>query len=340
MSRPIEDYALIGDCHTAALVGRDGSIDWLCLPRFDSASTFGALLGDEEHGQWLLARPTRTRPSRARLRRRLVHPRHHWTTADGEVEVTDFMPHAGRRRSTSCGGCAASAARADEAGAAHPVRLRRRAALGAAGARATASRRSSRWPGRTPSSCADRELHAQDHAHVGEFRVRPGETVDISLTWYPSHRRRRSRSTSTTPSSRHARVVGGWARRPRLRRPHYDEAVLPIAARAPRPHPRGHRRHRGRRDHDPARAVRRRAQLGLPLRLAARCLAHPQALLAHGFDEEAEQWRDWLLRAIAGDPGDVQIMYGLAGERYLPERELTACPATRARRPCAWATAP
>src|SRR5579875_3448298 len=97
MPLAIEDYAMISDCQSAALVGRDGSIDWLCFPRYDSPSMFGALLGDESHGRWLLAPAdagaTATReylPGTFMLVTR-------WTCAGGVVEVTDFMPHGNRR---------------------------------------------------------------------------------------------------------------------------------------------------------------------------------------------------------------------------------------------------
>ena len=96
MPAPIEDYALIGDCHTAALVGRDGSIDWLCLPRFDSASTFGALLGDEDSGRWLFAPVSPVSTSREYVGDSFTL-RTRWVTDDGEVEVLDLMPHGDRR---------------------------------------------------------------------------------------------------------------------------------------------------------------------------------------------------------------------------------------------------
>jgi GH15 family glucan-1,4-alpha-glucosidase len=93
---PIEDYALIGDCHTAALVGNDGSIDWLCLPRFDSASVFGALLGEEDSGRWLLAPSGEATATREYLGDtfNLVT---RWVTDSGEVEVTELMPIGDRR---------------------------------------------------------------------------------------------------------------------------------------------------------------------------------------------------------------------------------------------------
>ncbi|MEO7147645.1 MAG: trehalase-like domain-containing protein, partial [Terrimesophilobacter sp.] len=97
MALNIEDYALIGDCHTAALVGNDGSIDWLCLPRFDSASTFGALLGTKDHGRWLLAPDGEIQSTSRKYLDSTFTLVTTWVTPDGEVEVTDLMPFGDRR---------------------------------------------------------------------------------------------------------------------------------------------------------------------------------------------------------------------------------------------------
>ena len=97
MPLAIEDYALIGDCHTGALVGLDGNIDWLCLPRFDSPSTFGALLGDAEQGHWRLAPEGATLAASREYRDDTFVLVTHWVTDDGEVEVVDVMPHGDRR---------------------------------------------------------------------------------------------------------------------------------------------------------------------------------------------------------------------------------------------------
>src|SRR3954468_20033452 len=96
MPLAIEDYALIGDCHTGALVGRDGNIDWLCLPRFDSASTFGALLGDFEQGHWRVAPVGATIATSREYREDTFVLVTHWVTDEGEVEVVDLMPHGDR----------------------------------------------------------------------------------------------------------------------------------------------------------------------------------------------------------------------------------------------------
>ena len=91
MSTPIEDYALIGDCETAALVGRDGSVDWLCLPRFDSAASFASLLGDPSHGRWLIAPAEKITRVRRRYRASSLILETDFETANGAVRVTDFM---------------------------------------------------------------------------------------------------------------------------------------------------------------------------------------------------------------------------------------------------------
>ncbi|HEX4610495.1 MAG TPA: trehalase-like domain-containing protein [Urbifossiella sp.] len=114
MALRIEDYTLIGDCQTAALVGTDGSIDWLCLPRFDSAACFAALLGTPENGRWLLAPKGQARAVRRQYRGDTLVLDTEWETADGAVTVTDFMPvrgvapdvvriGAGKRASFRCG---------------------------------------------------------------------------------------------------------------------------------------------------------------------------------------------------------------------------------------------
>jgi len=97
MPLAIEDYALIGDCHTAALVGNDGSIDWLCLPRFDSASTFGALLGEDEQGHWRVSPVGATRATSRFYRDGSFVLETRWVTEEGEVAVIDLMPHGDRR---------------------------------------------------------------------------------------------------------------------------------------------------------------------------------------------------------------------------------------------------
>ena len=187
MALRIEDYALIGDCHTAALVGCDGSIDWLCFPRFDSASTFGALLGTKDHGRWLLAPATAVLSTTRRYEEDTFILVTRWITADGEVEVTDFMPHGDRRadvirRITGIRGSV-------------PMMMDLRFRFGYAEAlpwmrQAPDEHGPALVAVAGPDAVITRglELRASDHTHVAEFTVAAGQTVDASMTWYPSHR--------------------------------------------------------------------------------------------------------------------------------------------------------
>ena len=329
---PIEDYAIISDTHTAALVGRDGSIDWLCLPRFDSASTFGALLGDEDHGRWLLApRDPGATSTRAYLGDTFSLVTH-WTTSDGgEVEVTDVMPLGDRRadivrRIRGIRGEVAMHVdlriRFDYADALPWVR--QATEDGSPCLVATAG----------PDAIVVRgaKFTARNHAHTADFTVRTGEMVDLVLTWYPSHREppealqvdRRLRSTTKWWTEWAKQTVASTVHPAAVQRSllvlraltHEDTGGIVAAATTSLPEEFG-----GQRNWDYRYVWLRDASLTL------------HVLLDHGFRAEAEAWRTWLLRAIAGDPADVQIMYGLAGERRLEERELTNLPGYAGAKP-------
>ena len=319
MPAPIEDYALIGDCHTAALVGRDGSIDWLCLPRFDSASTFGALLGDEDAGRWLLAPAGPATTSREYVGDSFTL-RTRWVTDDGEVEVVDLMPHGDRRadvirRVTGIRGSVVMKQelkiRFDYAGAMPWIRQIDGGIVAIAGPDALVVR--------------GPELHADDHRHVSEFTVAEGDSVDIVLTWYPAHREapepldvdERIASTqewwedwaaSCTASAEYHDAVHRSLLVLRALT-HEDTGGIVAAATTSLPEEFG-----GERNWDYRYVWLRDASLTL------------HVLLDHGFASEAHSWRNWLLRAIAGDPGDVQIMYGLSGERRLAEYTVPSLP--------------
>jgi GH15 family glucan-1,4-alpha-glucosidase len=332
----IEDYALIGDCHTGALVGLNGSIDWLCLPRFDSASTFGALLGDSEQGHWRLAPAGATLSVSREYRDDTFILVTHWVTADGEVEVVDLMPHGDRRADLirQVRGIRGSVAmeqalriRFDYAAAVPWMRQapefdrpgpHGHALIAVAG----------------PDSVIIRgpRLEPDGLVHRSQFRVEAGETVTVTLTWYPSHRE------PPPPLDASARILdtekwwrdwaanidatgryAGQVRRSLLllrALTHEDTGGIVAAATTSLPEAFG-----GRRNWDYRYVWLRDAALTL------------QALLGHGFDTEARDWRDWLLRAIAGDPADVQIMYGLAGERRLVEWEVDSLPGYRGASP-------
>ncbi len=324
MALRIEDYALIGDCQTAALVGRDGSIDWLCFPRFDSPSTFGALLGTKDHGRWLLS-PSGTVLSTSR---RYVDDTFvlitRWVTDGGEVEVTDFMPHGDRRanvirRVTGISGSVDMTM---------DVRFRFGYAAALPWVRQTPDEHGPALVAVAgPDAVIMRGpvLRAADHAHVANFTVAAGETVDSSMTWYPSHREPPARISVDDGLAATIRWWEEWAAHCVASPVYHDEvhrSLLVLRALT----------------HEDTGGIVAAATTSLPesfggarnwdyryvwLRDASLTL---NVLLEHGFHDEADAWRGWLLRAVAGDPGDVQIMYGLSGERRLTEWEVDSLP--------------
>jgi len=336
MPLAIEEYALIGDCHTAALVGTNGSIDWLCLPRFDSASTFAGLLGDDEHGHWTVRPLGADRCTDRRYDGDSFTLVTRWVTDSGEVEVVDLMPMGGRRtdvirRVRGIRGTVrveeVLRIRFDYADAIPWVRQSR-------SERGTSTHEHALIAVAGPDSVVVRgpRLSADGFSHRAEFDVAAGETVDLVLTWFAAHR-----SPPPMPDVDAALTkTGAWWTRWALhldgngpyaaavRRSllvlraltHRDTAGIVAAPTTSLPESFG-----GDRNWDYRYVWLRDASLTL------------QALMLHGFATEAERWRDWLLRAIAGDPADVQIMYGVAGERRLPEWEVPSLPGYRGSAP-------
>ncbi|MET8688878.1 glycoside hydrolase family 15 protein [Streptomyces sp. NPDC004732] len=316
---PIEDLALIGDHQTAALVGRDGSIGWLCLPRFDSAACFAALLGDEENGHWRLA-PVGAGPCTRRAYRpdSLVLDTE-WDTDDGSVRVTDFMPQRDR---------APDVIRIVE-GLKGRVTLRSTLRLrfdyGSVvpwmrqedGHRVAVAGPDSVWLRSEPA------VHTWGHAFGthSEFTVEEGEKVAFVLTWHPSHEPRPA-LVDPYESLRHSLDDWrAWTARCHYEGPHRDAVVRSLITLKAL-------------TYAPTGGIVAAPTTSLPeepggvrnwdyrycwLRDSTLTLG---ALLAAGFSDEAEAWRDWLLRAVAGNPADLQIVYGLSGERRLPEYEV------------------
>jgi GH15 family glucan-1,4-alpha-glucosidase len=335
MPLAIEDYALIGDCHTGALVGADGSIDWLCLPRFDSASTFGALLGDEEHGHWRVAPVGAVRcTSRAYETDTFVLVTR-WETETGTVEVVDLMPHGDRRadvvrRVRGISGTVrleqVLRVRFDYAAAVPWIRQ----APEHAGSEGTHAMLAVAGPDAIVMRGPRFEAHGL--AHRAAFDVVEGEVVDTVLTWYPSHR---DPPDPMAVDERLGATVDWWrawaescddlgrydeqVRRSLLvlrALTHEDTGGVVAAATTSLPEQDG--------------GVRNWDYRYVWLRDAALTL---KALMQHGFQTEAMEWRNWLLRAIAGDPADLQIMYGLSGERRLSVSELESLPGYRGASP-------
>ena len=324
MPLPIEDYAFIGDCHTAALVGRNGSIDWLCLPRFDSPSTFGALLGDEDHGRWMLA-PTHPQATCTREYEEdtfiLVTT---WTTPTGQVRVTDAMPHGDRRADVI--------RRVEGVRGSVQMHVDLRVRFGYADALPWIRQKPEKGDHALtaiagPDAVVFRgpALVARDHAHTADFTVEAGDVVDLTMTWFPAHRSTPAAPRVTEHLDRTRQWWREWAAAANdvpvytahVRRSllvlraltHEDTGGIVAAATTSLPEAFG-----GQRNWDYRYVWLRDASLTL------------HVLLDHGLHSAANAWRNWLLRAIAGDPADVQIMYGLSGERRLEEWEVPSLP--------------
>ncbi|GIF02807.1 glycoside hydrolase family 15 protein [Actinoplanes siamensis] len=321
MASGIEDYALVGDLHTGALIGRDGSVDWLCLPRFDSPACFAALLGDENAGRWRIAPAGAGPATRRRYAGDTLVLETEWDTPDGTVRLTDFMPPraaaadlvrivqgvSGRVRV-----CTDLNLRFDYG---HVVPWVRRTGTGL---RAVAGP-DAVWL-TTPA-----RLHNHDLTTTAEFTVEAGQRVPFVLTHRPSHLP--APVCADPESALHAtrRFWQRWIGGHRYDGPYADavrRSLLLLKALI----------------YAPTGGIVAAATTSLPehpggsrnwdyrycwLRDATFTL---QALLGAGHVAEARAWREWLLRAVAGDPADLQIMYGLDGSRRLPEYTLDWLP--------------
>ena len=270
MAALIEDYGLIGDLQTAALVSRHGSIDWLCFPRFDSGACFASLLGDEENGRWELAPDAQVTRASRRYRQDTLVLETEFETADGTVRLIDFMPPRGEapdvvRIVEGVKGTVAMrmsvSIRFDYGSIIPWVRRRDDGILAIAGPDALFLA--------TPVELEGRNFHT-----VAEFDVREGERVPFVLTWYPSHHPPPERVDPEQALADTESFWQEWVDRLHARRP-LPRAPRPFARHAQGPDLRPDRRDR-RGSHDLApRGTRRRPKLGLPLLLAARRDAHP-----------------------------------------------------------------
>jgi GH15 family glucan-1,4-alpha-glucosidase len=314
MTLRIEDYALIGDCKTAALVGRDGSIDWLCWPRFDSSACFAALLGSAENGRWLIAPDRPSREVRRRYRPGTLVLETEFETATGSAAVIDFMPPAdGADLVRIVVGRSGRVAFHTELvvrfnyGATVPwVNRRDDGAINAIAG-------PERLLLRTPVA-----LHGEDLRTVGEFAVDAGQSIPFVLSYGASFQ---SPPPAIDPFDALARAeafwrlwsdrcpdVGPWTEA--VRRSLVTLKALTYA---------------------PTGGIVAAATTSLPEHLGGvrnwdyrYCWLRDAtftllAFMSLGYYDEARDWRDWLVRAVAGSPSQVQIMYGVGGERWLPE---------------------
>src|SRR6516225_2218144 len=324
MPSRIEDYALLGDCETAALVSKGGSIDWLCWPRFDSAACFSELLGDANHGRWSIA-PAAV-GSDIKVSRRYAHNtlilETEFTSADGKnaVVLVDFMPlREGRNDS-------------------HLVRL----VVGKRGSMAMRTELIVRfgyggwvpWVSRSdagdliaiagPDMVIMRtpvELRGEGLTTVGDFIVSAGQRVPFVLTYAPSHLPLPEPIDVEEALRSTADFWQKWASTARTIEPYSNivmRSLITLKALTYAPHG----------------GIIAAPTTSLPEQLGGTrnwdyrfCWLRDAtltllSLMNAGYYDEARAWRDWLLRAAAGSPDQIQIMYGVTGKRWLAEREV------------------
>ena len=329
MSTPLEDYALIGDCETAALVSRHGSIDWLCWPRFDSHACFAALLGGPEHGRWIIE-PINERAQRQhRYRDHTLILETTFEDSDGAVTVIDFMPPRGHNSDV------VRLVRGDRGRVRMRMELILRFDCGLSIPWVTrlpdGSLRAIAGPNmavlRTPV-----QVRGKDLTTVAEFDVAAGDAISFVLTYGPSHlpppdpvdpdAALKDTVTFWTEWGSRNKSTGEWSE-PVLRSLVTLKALTyaPTGGIVAAPTTSLPEHLGGVRNWDYRFCWLRDATLTL------------LALMNAGYFDEAGAWRDWLLRAAAGAPSQAQIMYGIAGERNLPEIELPWLPGYAGSRP-------
>ncbi len=328
MALLIEDYGLIGDTHTAGLVGRNGSIDWLCLPRFDSGACFAALLGDEGHGRWIISPAATGTTTKRRYRADTLIVETDFETATGAVRVIDFMtPRRGEpdviRIIEGLRGEVPMemelVIRFDYGSIVPWVRTIDGHLQAVAGPDAL-----SLWT-TVPT-------HGKDLTTRSDFVVREGERIPFLLMWYPSHTTPPEPFDAIRALEETERWWRDWSGRCTYNGPWRDQVVrslITIKALT----------------YAPTGGIVAAPTTSLPEKIGGvrnwdyrYCWLRDAtyslyALMIGGYTDEAIAWRDWLLRAVAGDPSTLHIMYGLEGTRRLPEVELPWLPGYEDSRP-------
>ena len=331
-SRPIEDYALLGDCETAALVARDGSVDWLCWPRFDSGACFAALLGGPEHGRWRIAPADAASRITRRYRDGTLVLETEFETVEGAATLIEFMPPRDGRADL------VRIVAGQRGRVAMRVELVVRFHYGSVvpwvtrlGVEEGACLRAVAGPDmlilRSPVP-----LRGEDLTSRGEFVVAAGERVPFVLTHSASHlpppaptdaeAALRNTEAAWRAWSARCQHAGEWHEA--VHRSHLVLKALTYA---------------------PTGGIVAAPTTSLPERIGGPrnwdyrfCWLRDAtftllSLLDAGYVEEAQAWHEWLLRAVAGSPSQLQIMYGVAGERRLPEWEADWLPGYAGSRP-------
>jgi GH15 family glucan-1,4-alpha-glucosidase len=324
----IEDYALIGDCHTGGLVSKEGSIDWLCLPRFDSAACFAALLGTKEHGRWLITPVAPVREVKRCYRGDSLVLETVFVTDDGEVALIDFMPIVGQDpdlvrivegRKGKVKMHTELILRFDYGSMIPWVRKIERGISAIAGPDTVQVR-------------ADVPLRGKGYTTVSEFEVSAGQRIDFDLAWHSSMMEPAREMNHERQLKETEKWWNDWSKRCTYKGP-YKEAVMRSLITL-----------KGL-TYAPSGGIVAAPTTSLPeslgsvrnwdyrfcwLRDATFTLI---SLLNCGFEEEARAWREWLLRAIAGNPAQISIMYSITGKRRLPEHILDWLPGYEGSRP-------
>jgi GH15 family glucan-1,4-alpha-glucosidase len=329
MASRIEDYALLSDCETAALVGKDGSLDWLCLPRFDSGACFAALLGTPEHGRWQIAPAGEIKKVSRRYREGTLILETTFETAEGAVTLIDGM--AVRAEHPALVRCV----RGERGQVPMRMHLVIRFDYGSivpwvtqleeGGIKATAGPDTLRLRTKVP-------LRGENQHTTAEFTVSPGQEVPFLLTWRASHERGLPAGDPMKLLHKAEKTWRAWSDKCTYTGP-WTEAIkrslLTLKALT----------------YAPTGGVVAAPTTSLPEKLGGvrnwdyrLCWIRDAtltlyALMTAGYTEEARAWREWLLRAAAGNPNQLQILYGLAGERRLSEWEVDWLPGYEGSRP-------
>jgi GH15 family glucan-1,4-alpha-glucosidase len=322
MASRIEDYAMIGDLGTAALVGRGGSIDWLCWPRFDSDACFAALLGKPEHGRWLIAPREEGARITRRYRPKTLILETHFETAEGRVKIIDFMPPRGGDS------CIVRLVVGERGRLAMRGELILRFGYGATVPWVTRVDDHTLRAVAGPDMVVLRskiKLHGENFKTVGDFSVAAGQVIPFVLSYSLSHRPLPEPVDADAYLRKTEAFWTEWAGKNQIDCPWGDavsRSLITLKALT----------------YAPTGGMTAAPTTSLPewiggtrnwdyrfcwLRDATLTLL---ALMNGGYYDEAKMWRDWLLRAVAGSPQQIQIMYGIRGERRLTEWQVPWLP--------------
>lgn len=313
----IEDYAVIGDTQSLAIVGRDGSIDWLCLPRFDSGACFASLVGTPDNGRWKLAPRGPVIETKRRYRPDSLVLETEMRTREGVVRIVDCMPLRGRYPDV---------VRVVE-GVSGSVPMDMELVIRFDYGRVLPWVRS--IDGRLHAVAGPDALvltspiatRGRDLATVAEMVVNAGDRIPFVLTWHPSHEPAPEQPDGLRAVDETEAWWRSWAGRCTERGPHRDAVVRSLITLKAL-------------TYAPTGGIIAAGTTSLPEAIGGNrnwdyryCWLRDAtftlyALLHAGYKQEASAWRDWLLRAVAGSPADLQIMYGPAGERHLEERTM------------------